>query len=99
LPENLELYRVYGEEHLRICEFILKAKSVGFRLEEIKEILSLGLSGVTPCGCVEEKIKEKIEEIDRLMDELKARKESLERLLKERREVPASLCPIIESIG
>ncbi len=91
-------YRVYTEEHLRLCEFIVKAKSVGFSLDEIKEILFLKFSGKTPCGCVEERIKEKIGEIDRLIEDLQAQRKILEELLRERREVPASVCPIIESI-
>ncbi len=95
---NSSGYRIYGEEHLKICRFILKAKSVGFRLEEIREILSLRFSGREPCGCVEGKIREKIEEIDRLMEELSARRRLLEKLLRERREIPSSLCPIIESV-
>ena len=96
---NSSGYRIYTEEHLKLCEFILKAKSVGFKLEEIKEIISLRSSGRTPCGCVEERIREKIQEIDRLIEELLSRRKLLEGLLKERREVPASVCPIIESIG
>ena len=96
---NSSGYRVYTEEHLKLCEFILKAKSVGFKLEEIREIISLRSSGRTPCGCVEERIKEKIEEIDRLIEELRSQRKLLEGLLRERREVPASVCPIIESIG
>ncbi len=92
-------YRVYTDDHLRLCEFILKAKSVGFSLEEIGEIISLKFSGRTPCGCVEERIKEKIEEIDRLIEDLRGQRKVLEELLRERREVPASVCPIIESIG
>ena len=96
---NSSGYRIYTEEHLKLCKFILKAKSVGFKLEEIKEIISLKLSGEAPCGCVEDRIREKIEEIDRLIEELRSRKRLLESLLKERREVPASVCPIIESIG
>ncbi len=96
---NSSGYRVYTEEHLKLCEFILKAKSVGFKLEEIREIISLRSSGRTPCGCVEERIREKIEEIDRLIEELRSQRKLLESLLRERREVPASVCPIIESIG
>ncbi len=95
---NSSGYRIYGEEHLKICRFILKAKSVGFRLEEIREILSLRFSGREPCGCVEGKIREKIEEIDRFMEELSARRRLLEKLLRERREILSSLCPIIESV-
>ena len=96
---NSSGYRIYTEEHLKLCEFILKAKSVGFKLEEIKEIISLKLSGEAPCGCVEDRIREKIEEIDKLIEELRSRRRLLESLLRERREVPASVCPIIESIG
>ena len=92
-------YRVYTEEHIKLCEFILKAKSVGFKLEEIKEILSLIYSGSAPCKCVEEKIKKKIEEIDKLIEELKFRKSILERLLKEEKKSSANFCPIIESVS
>ena len=92
-------YRDYTEEYVSLCQFILKAKSMGFKLEDIKEIISLKLSGRTPCGCVEEKIREKIGEIERLIEELKSQRELLESMLKERRDMPASVCPIIESIG
>ncbi|RLJ71326.1 DNA-binding transcriptional MerR regulator [Hydrogenivirga caldilitoris] len=95
---NSSGYRVYTEEHLKLCEFILKAKAVGFKLEDIKEIISLKFSGRTPCGCVEEKIKGKIREIENLIEELNSQKKLLEGLLRKRRDVPASVCPIIESI-
>ncbi len=92
-------YRNYTEDHLKICEFIIKAKSVGFKLEDIKEILRISMSGETPCGCVEEKIRKKIEEIDKLIEELRSQKKLLEELIKEGRKAPAVVCPIIESIG
>ena len=94
---NSSGYRVYTEEHLKLCEFILKAKSIGFKLEEIREVISLWSSGKIPCGCVEKRIKEKIQEIERLIEELQSRKKLLEELLKSRREQSASICPIIES--
>ena len=92
-------YRVYTEEHIKLCEFILKAKSVGFKLEEIKEIISLIYSGNVPCKCVEEKIRKKIEEIDKIIEELKSRKRILEKLLCERKNTSANFCPIIESVS
>jgi len=75
-----------------------KAKSAGFKLDEIKEIISLKLSGIKPCECVEERIKKKIEEIDKLIEELISKKRLLKNLLNERRKATASVCPIIESI-
>ncbi len=98
VPRNISGYRDYSEEHLQICEFILKAKRLGFTLEEVKEILSLKFSGERPCGCVREKIKKKLEDIENLIDELERKKELLENMLEEERAEPALFCPIIESI-
>ncbi len=81
-----------------MCEFILKAKKLGFSLEEIKEILHLRFSGERPCGCVREKLKEKIENIEKLIAELEARKKLLEELLYQDQEGQGRFCPLIESI-
>ncbi len=91
-------YRIYSNEHIQICEFIIKAKSLGFKLNEIKDILYLKFSGIEPCGCVQDKIKEKIKNIESMIEELEKKKELLEELLSRRRESPAFVCPIIESI-
>ncbi len=45
-------YRVYYEEDLRRLEFIRQAKALGFRLEEIREILRMRAQGACPCGRV-----------------------------------------------
>ncbi len=98
-PErNASGYREYGPFHEDICRFILKAKEIGFSLAEIKEILDIRLSGTDPCRCTREKIIRKIEEIDRLMNELERKKYLLRELLKGPRAKPAVVCPIIESI-
>jgi len=98
-PRDSSGFRNYTEEHLKLCEFILKAKKLGFSLEEIKEIIDLRLSGETPCGCVREKLKEKIERIEELIEELSRQRELLESLLKRQGTAGGELCPIIESIG
>ncbi len=92
-------YRDYTENHLKICEFILKAKSLGLSLREIKDILDLAISGETPCECVKEKIKQRIENIDLLVERLKSEREKLEGLLNQtpQRE-NANICPIIDSV-
>jgi len=91
-------YRDYSEEYLEMCRFILKAKRLGFTLEEIKEIVFIIKEGKEPCGCVEEKIKDKIRDIEVLILELSKKKNLLLKLLEERRTESAVLCPIIESI-
>ncbi len=96
-PRNSSGYRDYPEEYVNLCRFILKAKRLGFKLSEIKEILDLRLSGREPCGCVREKIRKKVEEIDSIIEELKRRKALLLSLIEKERREPAPVCPIIES--
>ncbi len=96
-PRNISGYRDYGEEYVDLCRFILKAKSLGFKLDEIREILEIRFSGEEPCGCVVDKIREKIDQIDRLIEDLKRRRDLLESLLSRRRSGTAPVCPIIES--
>ncbi len=83
-------YRIYSEKHIKLCKFILKAKRVGFTLREIKEIIQAKESG-NVCGCVREKIKKKIEELER-------RKAILESLLAGSPS-EGEICPIIESVA
>ncbi len=101
-PErNASGYRIYTEHHLEICRFILKAKSVGFTLEEIREILFISYSGNKPCGCVKEKIKKKISEIDSIMKELSTKRKLLSSMSIEAGEATStsSICPIIDAVS
>ncbi|MDQ7082027.1 MAG: MerR family DNA-binding protein [Aquificota bacterium] len=96
-PRNASGYRDYPESFVDLCRFILKAKRLGFKLSEIKEILDLKLSGREPCGCVREKIRKKVEEIDSIIEDLRRRKALLLSLVERERNGPAPVCPIIES--
>jgi DNA-binding transcriptional MerR regulator len=96
-PRNPSGYRDYGEEYVHLCKFILRAKVLGFKLAEIREILNLRLSGKEPCECVRGKIKAKIEEIDRLVEVLLTRRRVLRSLLEGERRETAPVCPILES--
>ncbi|HIQ30885.1 MAG TPA: heavy metal-responsive transcriptional regulator [Aquifex aeolicus] len=97
-PRDSSGYRVYSEEHLRVCIFVKKAKSLGFRLEEIKEIIGLGLGGEKPCDRVKSIVREKIKTIDEMIEELRRRKALLKSLLEESERTSAYICPLIESI-
>jgi DNA-binding transcriptional MerR regulator len=57
-------YRLYRPDALRRVQFIKKAQTLGFTLEEIKEILDLREQGGTPCRCVTDVGKKHLEEID-----------------------------------
>jgi len=92
-------YRVYDEGTIERLEFILKAKALGLKLDEIKEILLLHERGEVPCECTKEFIRNKISEIEEKvasLEELKAKLTGLLRL-REFKVSTKSICPIIET--
>ncbi|MEW6408766.1 MAG: heavy metal-responsive transcriptional regulator [Nitrospirota bacterium] len=91
-------YRIYTDETYRRLEFILKAKSIGLKLDEIKEILLLHDKGEIPCECTKDFIKSKIKEIEEKITALTELKTKLSEVLrtKTHRKAPVSICPIIE---
>jgi DNA-binding transcriptional MerR regulator len=103
LPEAIRTeagYRTYTDETVGLLEFILKAKGMGLKLNEIKEILQLHKGGKAPCDYTRDFIAHKIREIGEKINNLKELKTSLEKTLK----APApqmkafpSICPIIEN--
>ena len=90
-------YRVYSGETAEVLEFILKAKTIGLTLNEIKEILFLHDQGKTPCPHTRELIGDKIREIDRKIADLSELKTRLTRLRKLKTNKPygTAICPII----
>jgi DNA-binding transcriptional MerR regulator len=93
-------YRVYGEDAVDRLELIIKAKSIGLKLREIKDIITLIDKGLVPCGFTKALISSKIEEIDEELADLSRLKSKLESLLeicKKNPEITGS-CPVIESL-
>ncbi len=89
-------YRIYTDEAIKILEFILRAKTLGLRLDEIKEIILLHERGEVPCECTKGFIKNKISEIDEKIYSLTDLKTKLTKLLGQRKyKVAESICPII----
>ena len=89
-------YRVYSDEFIDRLEFILKAKTFGLTLEEIKQIISLHDKGELPCDCTRKFIRNKIAETEDKISALVELKSALEGLLKPNKyQAVKSICPII----
>jgi len=63
-------YRIYSERILDELGFIRRAQRLGFSLEEIREILTLGRGGKPPCARVAALCARHLADIDRQMAEL-----------------------------
>ncbi|ADZ89442.1 Zn(2+)-responsive transcriptional regulator [Marinomonas mediterranea] len=71
-------YRLYSDKDQQTLSFILRAKSVGFSLAEIKELISLDQNKVDfACGDVKELVDLKRAQIQTKISELQAFERSL----------------------
>ncbi len=93
-------YRLFDSNVLMRLSFIKRAQSLGLRLSEIKEFLDVHDQGQLPCEHVKLKLKDKVSEIDRQIEQLQLLKVELERLLLDRETTSVlneeTICPIIE---
>lgn len=90
-------YRQYQVDTLKRIRFIQRAKDVGFTLKEIDELLTLRKKPGTSCSDIKLKALEKIETVDRKLNDLKNIRDSLTQMVM-RCDASGELseCPILE---
>lgn len=81
-PRRESGYRNYSEEDLERVRFILQAKSLGFSLEEIRDILRMRERGKCPCVDVIAMAECHLREIEDRLDHLARFRNELERALR-----------------
>ena len=72
-------YRIYSEVSVERIKFIKRAQALGFKLSEIKELLNLDSSGISPSTF--DYITKKLSEVNANLSELTSRKHNLEKLI------------------
>ncbi|WP_417527256.1 Zn(2+)-responsive transcriptional regulator [Marinomonas shanghaiensis] len=74
-------YRLYSEKDKEILQFILRAKSVGFTLAEIRELLSIEIDKAnSACADVKVLVDAKLSDVEKKLAELTRFQTSLKRL-------------------
>jgi DNA-binding transcriptional MerR regulator len=92
-------YRLYGDADRQRLRFILHAKSIGFTLQEIGEILALHDAGAETCPRVREMVERKLAMVDEQLRCLADRKRDLLVLQAEAASMTSpctTICQIIE---
>lgn len=92
-------YRIYDREVLTRLDFIKRAQLLGFSLDEIKRIIAHKGAGQSPCAEVRQIVRQRLEELDQRMREMKRyRKELVSALAEwdETGDVAGHVCGLIE---
>lgn len=72
-------YKSYGEKQRKRLRFITDARSLGFSVEDIRQILDVADSGKTPCPMVREMIEARLQELeDRFQNMVRLRQRMLD---------------------
>lgn len=99
-PRRPSGYREYPRESVDLVRFIQRAQSLGFSLQEIRELLTLREVPRATCGDVVRLAEHKVEEIESKIHSLQSMRSALRKLLKDcTGKAPVSRCPIIESLA
>lgn len=95
-------YRLYGGDTLSILTFVTRARRLGFRLDEIKDVVQMRRSGRCPCPHVLELVRGKVGELDRTLADLTEVRRGLRQLLRASRRSrrgSAAVCHHIERLA
>ncbi|MBL8208108.1 MAG: heavy metal-responsive transcriptional regulator [Blastocatellia bacterium] len=93
-------YRLYRSEELSTLEFIKRAQTLGFTLEEIKRIIAEGRAGKYPCAEVREIVRARLVELDQRLKQMRRYRNALARTLEqwdEKKEAGGHFCGLIET--
>ncbi len=92
-------YRQYRPETIRRLQFIVRAKALGFTLQEIGDLLDLRATPGAGCADVQARAEAKIADIEARIAQLDAMKLALGALVVQcRGEGPLSDCPILDAL-
>ena len=90
-------YRLYSQEAIARINFIKRAKTLGFSLSEISELLSLRVDPESTCSMVRNRAKAKIADIESKIRTLQDMKRALVKLTASCQGAgPTSECPILD---
>ncbi len=97
-------YRYYPPSAVKQVSFIKKAQALGFSLEDIGQVLTVHQQGDIPCQLVQSLLQEKIEQLDRQIQEMAIFRQGLidyrDRWASTQlRPAADDICPLIETIS
>jgi MerR family transcriptional regulator, copper efflux regulator len=93
-------YRLYDAQALGMLEFIKRAQSLGFTLEEIKRIIAESRTGKKPCAEVRQIMRQRLAELDERLKLLQQHRQEVAQTLQQWEatgEAEGLFCGLIEN--
>lgn len=92
-------YRVYGEDDVRVLQFVHRARALGFSLDQIGKLLSLWQDKGRASADVRALARAHIDELNRKIAEMEAMRRTLEALAASCHGDTRSSCPILDDLA
>lgn len=92
-------YRLYGEQDVRVLQFIHRSRALGFSLEQVGGLLALWQDKARASADVRSLARAHIDELDRKIAELEAMKRTLAALADSCHGDQRSDCPILDDLA
>lgn len=98
-PRNKSGHREYDSEAVQRTDFIKRAQSLGFSLNEISDLLTVRVETGYTCGDVKARVRAKIADVENRIGKLERMRQALLRLAGRcKGRGPVSGCPILEEL-
>ncbi len=99
-PRTASNYRAYPAETVPRVRFIKRAQGLGFKLDEVDELLALRTASDARCSTVRHRAVSKLEDIEDKLRDLRRMKAALEGLVAQcSGRGPVTDCPILEAMA
>lgn len=92
-------YRAYGPVELGRLSFIRRARDLGFRLDQVRAMLSLSDDKACDCAGIDRIAREHLEEVERKIADLTALRQELSTVIRSCAGGTIADCRIIEALG
>ena len=97
-PRTASGHRLYGPEHLRRLRFLVRARALGFTLDEIRGLLALVDGREWSCAEVRDRTRAHLEDVERKLADLLRVRDTLADLVARCRGDRRPDCAVIESL-
>jgi MerR family transcriptional regulator, copper efflux regulator len=92
-------YRLYGPGDVHVLRFIRRARTLGFSMHEIKELVGLWRNRNRSSAAVKKVASKHVDELKRKLAEIQSMVETLEHLVRHCHDDHRPDCPILEDLS